>query len=258
MPLAQPVQAGLPDCEALAAAAGQAEGLPEGLLPAIARVESGHAAAGGGRRAWPWTLNQGGDGGYFDTSGQALDRLAAILATGETNVDVGCMQLNWRWHSAAFPSARDMIDPAQNTAYAARFLRELNDRLGSWEAAAGAYHSMDPARAQAYGQKVAAVLEGQDVSPMAEEVQIAEEPSGAVQGILAVAALPLVDLAGDEPLRAEALVTRAEPMRLPEWALRAAAPDTSIALRTAETAPGRLKGHWDEVTLLREVLAAQP
>jgi soluble lytic murein transglycosylase-like protein len=145
-------------CEAVAARAGAEAGLPPGLMPAIARVESGKGTSAG-RRAWPWTLNQGGKGSYHPSREAALTHLEGILATGTRNVDLGCMQLNWRWHGDAFPDAATMIDPVANTRYAAGFLRDLHARHGSWSLAIAHYHSNDPARGKAYAAKVAQVLD---------------------------------------------------------------------------------------------------
>lgn len=145
-----------PLCEALAARAGAEAGLPEGLLPAIARVESGKRTAQG-VRAWPWTLNQGGDGSYHASLAEALAHLDGLLAKGIRNVDLGCMQLNWRWHGDAFPDAATMMDPVANTRYAAAFLRDLHRQHGSWTQAVAHYHSADPARGPAYAARVARV-----------------------------------------------------------------------------------------------------
>ena len=139
-----------PDCEALAEAAGREAGIPEGILPAIARVESGRNG-----RAWPWTLNHGGDGSFYPTKDAALIQLAELLGSDVQNVDLGCMQINWRWHSTAFADAAEMMDPVANTRYAARFLADLREQHGSWESAVAAYHSGQPIRGAAYGQKVA-------------------------------------------------------------------------------------------------------
>lgn len=160
-------------CEALAAQAGAAEGLPNGLLPAIARVESG-TRTDQGRRAWPWTLNQGGDGSFHATKAEALAHLDGILATGVRNVDLGCMQLNWRWHGDAFPDAATMMDPQHNTRYAAAFLKDLHAKHGSWTQAIAHYHSADPRRGAAYAAKVAAVLD--DLDPVQRDIHPALEP----------------------------------------------------------------------------------
>ena len=154
------VSAGTPsaDCEVLAADAGEAAGLPPGLLVAIARVETGKGTENG-VKAWPWTLNQGGIGSYHKTKADALSRLDTILAEGIRNVDLGCMQLNWRWHRDAFSDAAEMMDPVKNTRYAASFLRDLHDRHGDWSVAVAHYHSADPERGKRYAARVATVLE---------------------------------------------------------------------------------------------------
>lgn len=201
-PPALPPEATAPDCARLAADAGAAEGLPSGLLPAIALVETGKGDGQGGRMPWPWTLNQGGDAHYLDSAAAALAKLDDILATGTTNVDVGCMQLNWKWHSKAFASRADMMDPVQNTAYAARFLKELRNQLGSWELATAAYHSTDPDRGQSYVAKVAAAQETMiALLPTLAESQSQPVLLSAVpmqlKGLLALAGSPMFTAAAE-------------------------------------------------------------
>lgn len=196
---------GAPDCEALAEVAARAEGIPDGVLAAIARVESGRRV-GAVVRAWPWTLNQGGAGSYHETRQEALDTLAGALAAGRTNVDVGCMQLNWRWHAAAFPDAETMIDPAANTTYAARFLRDLHDRHGDWKVAIAHYHSADPARGAVYAEKVDRALAGLGTrttqGTAAPAAAPADPPAPAqVQGLLVRAAGELIAQATGGDLR---------------------------------------------------------
>lgn len=191
------------DCARLAAEAGAEAGLPDGLLPAISLVEAGRGDGNGGVAPWPWTLNEGGKGMYFDTREEALSYLEDAVARGVTNIDVGCMQLNWKWHSAGFPSAAEMIDPVRNTRYAARFMVELQSRLGSWETAAAAYHSTDPERGERYLQKVLAaqgsfeLLPGEDGGG-SESLRIVGLPTN-LRGILAFAGEPLVALASAPP-----------------------------------------------------------
>ena len=76
------------------------------------------------------------------------------LATGNENFDVGCFQINLRWHGAAFASLEDAFDPDANAAYAARFLTELYQSEGSWPGAVAAYHSRTPDKAAGYLQKI--------------------------------------------------------------------------------------------------------
>lgn len=200
---ALPLLASVPDCEALAARAAAERGIPEGLLPSIARVESGRGQGSLGRRAWPWTLNQAGKGMYFDTRAEAMDYLRAAVASGVRNIDVGCMQINYRWHGEQFASLDAMMDPDTNTRYAARFLSELREQHGSWEIATGFYHSMTPDRSRHYRELVARVL-GTMPSPsemlarlnLAEPVPEHRQPDGGftVQGLVPRGTGPLVAL----------------------------------------------------------------
>jgi len=148
---------GTPDCEAMAVQLGAQAGLPDGLLPAIARIESGLALKGG-TRAWPWTLNTAGQGHYFKTSADAMTYLQAVLENGQRNVDIGCMQINYRWHGENFPSLAAMMDPVQNITYAIEFLKSLYAESGSWSAAVQRYHSNDPSRGNAYHTRFLAAL----------------------------------------------------------------------------------------------------
>lgn len=155
---AMPAVARAVDCEQMAAQTAALLGIPEGLMPAIARVETGLKQGDRGVRAWPWTLNVQGKGYYFKTRKEALDKLKAVLKEGVRNVDVGCMQINYRWHAENFASVEEMMTPEANTRYAAKFLTRLKKRHGSWEEATKHYHSADSDRGTAYLGRVNRVL----------------------------------------------------------------------------------------------------
>ena len=175
--------ASVPDCEALAEQAAAARGVPSKLLPAIARTESGRGQGKLGHRAWPWTLNVAGKGYYFDTREQALDKLRQVIASGQRNVDVGCMQVNYRWHGKEFGSIEEMMDPEANTRYAALFMSRLRERTGSWTKATKFYHSQDPKRGAYYLGKVEKIMKKVDPSTFRSEVEIAGgEQNGTVTG----------------------------------------------------------------------------
>jgi hypothetical protein len=134
-------------CMAAAHDAAARHQVPPAVLVTIARAESGF---GPDRQPWAWTLNAAGKGQHFATPQALLKTLRARREAGETNLDIGCFQLNFRWHSHSFTSLEEMIDPARNADHAARFLRALYDETGSWKAAAGAYHSRKPSLAANY------------------------------------------------------------------------------------------------------------
>ncbi|MCA8878652.1 MAG: lytic transglycosylase domain-containing protein [Rhodobacteraceae bacterium] len=138
-------------CLAAAQRASRATGVPLEVLQAISLTESGRRTEG--RFApWPWTLNIAGKGYFFQTRQEALARARSTLAGGQTSFDLGCFQVNFRWHGDAFASLDDMLDPDRNALYAARFLSGLYAETGNWSAAAGYYHSRTPAHADGYRQ----------------------------------------------------------------------------------------------------------
>lgn len=149
-----------PDCATIAARVERQAKIPEGLLVAIARVESGRRWTDGGVRGWPWTINHAGRGQYFGTEAEALAEVEALVAEGEWSIDIGCMQVNLRWHGERFASLAEMIDPEVNVAYAAHFLTRLRRQHGSWEAAVRHYHSATEELGEAYLSRVLASWKG--------------------------------------------------------------------------------------------------
>ncbi|MCC6008626.1 MAG: transglycosylase SLT domain-containing protein, partial [Rhodobacteraceae bacterium] len=144
-------------CDAAASAAAARTGVPEVLLRAIARVETGRARAGV-LQPWPWAVNVEGAGRWFATRQEAEAHLQAALDSGRDSADAGCFQMNHRWHGTAFASPAAMFDPQENALQAALFLRRLHDSLGSWEEAAPAYHSRTPVHAARYRARLEDVL----------------------------------------------------------------------------------------------------
>lgn len=148
-------------CLGAIAAIEPGSGLPPGLLGAIAHVESGRAdPAGGPVRPWPHAYNAGGNGHYPATRAQAVAEVAALLARGQRQVDVGCMQVSLPHHPGAFASLEEAFDPLRNVAYAAAFLLALHARHGDWPTAIAHYHSGTAERGAAYLARVRAAWTG--------------------------------------------------------------------------------------------------
>ncbi len=130
-------------------------GIPLYLLEAISLSESGRRLPGLRYAApWPWTVNTGGRGYYFDTKQEAVDFVYSVLEKGNPYIDVGCMQVNIRYHHQAFRTVEEALDPEHNVAYGASFLRQNYERTGSWKTAAMHYHSQTPGRGTPYLQGV--------------------------------------------------------------------------------------------------------
>jgi soluble lytic murein transglycosylase-like protein len=130
---ARPARAGLPDiCAALAGVHERAEGIPPGLVQAVALAESGRWLEADRRsQAWPWTVTSGSDSFYLDSKQEALRKVLELRAAGRSNIDVGCMQINLGYHGDAFDSLAEALEPASNVAYGARFLKRLRLYFGS-------------------------------------------------------------------------------------------------------------------------------
>ena len=148
-------------CNAWATIAATEAGIPAELMRAIATVESGRRDEARPHRshaAWPWTIGTGSGGQWFATATEALVFAQSRVTTGHP-VDVGCFQLNYRWHGRAFGSLEEMLSPDRNARYAARFLAALYDEFGDWTRAAAAYHSRTPEHGRAYLVRLVAALE---------------------------------------------------------------------------------------------------
>jgi hypothetical protein len=129
--------------------------LPEGLLRAIALVESGHIAPGGKRAVpWPWTINSSAGSFFLATRAEAVAKVEELQAQGITNIDVGCLQVSLKYHPQAFDSLDQAFEPAANVAYAAGFLTALKAEGASVFGAVGRYHSRTPVLGVMYARKV--------------------------------------------------------------------------------------------------------
>lgn len=136
-------------CEWAAMTAAAEMGVPPDILGALTLTETGRRR-GGIVRPWAWSVNAEGAGSWFDDPAEALAFAQDRIDQGRPNMDIGCFQLNYRWHGENFPSVVEMFDPLENARYAARFVRDLHAETGDWRRAAGAFHSRTAVHANRY------------------------------------------------------------------------------------------------------------
>lgn len=136
-------------CEWAAMTAAKEAGVPVDILAALTLTETGRRR-NGTVRPWAWSINAEGAGSWFEGPAEALAFAQDRIDQGRPNFDVGCFQLNYRWHGKNFPSIVEMFDPLENARYAARFVRDLYAETGDWRRAAGAFHSRTQANASKY------------------------------------------------------------------------------------------------------------
>ncbi len=123
-------------CEREMVRAARANDIPLNVLYAVGLTETGHKGA-----LNPFDMNVDGRAVLSASLPEALVKFQAERARGAQLIDIGCMQINHRWHAANFRSVTDMFDPAQNVRYAANFLKELRAREGNWTLAVARYNA---------------------------------------------------------------------------------------------------------------------
>ena len=161
-------------CITAARTAAQQTGVPFDVLMAISLTETGRNM-NGQMTVWPWTVNMEGAGHWFDTADDARAYVYEHFKLGARSFDVGCFQINYKWHHQEFESLDQMFDPLAGALYAARFLTDLKAETGSWETAAGAYHSRTPEHAERYMATFSDYREGIEEVPFMTAA-VAEAP----------------------------------------------------------------------------------
>ena len=146
-------------CDQAADRAARLVGVPLDILLAVTRAETGRTD-GETVQPWPWSVNVAGEGSWLETPDAAIGLGYSVIAEGKDNFDVGCFQLNYRWHGAAFPSLEAMFDPDANAEYAAKFLMQLYQSSGSWTQAVSDYHSKTDELAEVYLARIEALMGG--------------------------------------------------------------------------------------------------
>lgn len=139
-------------CEWAARQAAEEKGVPIDIMGALTLTETGRRMEGA-VRPWAWSANAEGEGTWFDDPQSAIAFAQDRVDQGRTNVDIGCFQLNYRWHGENFASVAQMFDPLENARYAANFVSQLHAQTGDWRSAAGAFHSRTQVHADRYLQR---------------------------------------------------------------------------------------------------------
>lgn len=142
-------------CENFTAYQEQTNGIPTHLLTAIARAESGRYDEQTGKTlAWPWTVTSPEGDVKYATKWEAIQAVDDLRRRGVTNIDVGCMQINLRYHPDAFGDLNTAFEPRNNVAYGAGVLLENFRRTGDWQKAVALYHSANPDLSGPYQARV--------------------------------------------------------------------------------------------------------
>jgi hypothetical protein len=127
-------------------------GVPLDILYSVGLTETGAKGVLG-----PYELNVDGRTVHSDTLAQALAAYERADKGGAKFIDIGCMQINHRYHAAHFRSLAEMFDPERNVRYAAGLLKTLRAQEGSWTMAVARYNA-GPDNRQAQRLYICAVI----------------------------------------------------------------------------------------------------
>ena len=124
-------------------AAANDAGVPLEVLVAVVGAESGYH---------PWALDIEGHQVFCRSR---ADAEAVLANTATTNVDIGLMQINWRfWGPRLGVAKTSLLDPRINLVMGARILREGLNRDGSIWRRISNYHSGSTHERERYNQQV--------------------------------------------------------------------------------------------------------
>lgn len=149
-------------CEREMTRAAALSGVPLNVLYSVGLTETGRKG-----ELSPYDMNVDGKDVHSATLAEAMASFARAKAQGAKLIDIGCMQINHRWHAAHFHSVTEMFDPARNVRYAANFLKELRAREGTWTLAVARYNA-GPNNDSAQKNYVCAVIRNMVASGMGQ------------------------------------------------------------------------------------------
>lgn len=131
--------------------------VPADILYAVALTESGTHYRGE-RAPWPWALNIDGRSVFCESQQDAAHQVFQAIRK-QQSVDIGLMQINWRWHGQRFATIEESLVPVKNLSVGATILYEQFEQTNDWWEAVGRYH--DPGQdtesldsAQRYRERV--------------------------------------------------------------------------------------------------------
>jgi hypothetical protein len=100
-------------------------------------------------------LNVAGRGYFFDSRQAAWQALMTYLEEGKRSIDIGLMQVNWRYHQDRLGTPWQALDPYHNIRVGAGILQDCYATRQDWWGSVGCYHSpKDSHRADRYRRRV--------------------------------------------------------------------------------------------------------
>lgn len=117
-------------------AAARDNGVPLDILYSVGLTETGHRGVLG-----PYDLNVDGRAVHSETLADGLAAFNSATRAGAKYIDIGCMQIDHKFHASHFHSLEEMFDPEHNVRYAAGLLKTLRAQEGTWTMAVARYNA---------------------------------------------------------------------------------------------------------------------
>ena len=129
--------------------------IPKNFLYLISLVESGrYNNKSKATQPWPWTANINGKSRFFKNKAELVSAIKKYVASGKENFDIGCNQINYKFHKHNFSSIEQMASPYHNVRYSAYYLASNYLKTNNWQQAVAMYHSKNPYYSSKYINKI--------------------------------------------------------------------------------------------------------
>jgi len=89
------------------------------------------------------------------SSADAVQKIKTLAKAGVTNIDIGCAQVNYKWHKQNFASIAQMVDPVQNVSYATLLVESCKSKNNDWYYCIKKYHSHTEKLGKRYAASIA-------------------------------------------------------------------------------------------------------
>lgn len=129
----------------------KSSGLNPDLLYAVALAES--AKSVNGTTVAPSCLAIRADKPYYPESAKEAKRILDEVLPARSSTDIGCMQINWKWHGHKVSTPYELLEPETNIQLAADILRKAVDSVPEDQILGiGRYHHWDISSAEGYNR----------------------------------------------------------------------------------------------------------
>ena len=116
--------------------------VPADVFYSIALAESGHTTQDFGFNVWPWALNINRESLYPESKAAAVLLIEQAINQGSDQIDVGLMQVSWRFHKTTFQSnAVYALDVGANIRAGAKIFSEFLTQADDVWQAVGFYNA---------------------------------------------------------------------------------------------------------------------